>query len=133
MTTGYTDGVMDECRNDERLKEEVGRKGGLELVKTREILEKFYHLKHTNLAGAYPDVNTWVLLPALTILFSIFRRKLLRGPTGFKKSYIIFMEDRIQPHVSLCAINLIYRSWWVWKRLIIVDLGRYCFQGSIGT
>lgn len=72
MTTGYTDGVMDECRKDERLKEEVGRKGGLELVKTREILEKFSHLKHKNLAGAYPDVNTWDLLPALTILLFLF-------------------------------------------------------------
>jgi hypothetical protein len=43
MTTGYTDGVMDECRNGERSEEEeLGRKGGSELVEIGEILEKFF-------------------------------------------------------------------------------------------
>jgi hypothetical protein len=94
MTTGYTDGVIDECRNGERSEEEeLGRKGGSELVEIGEILEKFSHLKHKDLAGAYLDVNTWDVLPALTILlFSICRRKLLRGPTEFKKATLYSLK-----------------------------------------
>jgi hypothetical protein len=80
---------MDECGNVARgwKKRRWDEKGGLELVETREVQKIFSHLKHKDLAGAYPDANTGDLLRVSTILpFPFCRRKPVRGPGEFKKA-----------------------------------------------